>query len=131
MTEPQIGSIQLDRTVDHRRRHGTTALERFAEEAPHLVPLPRHPYDTARVLYREAVALHEKSNRDDTLLAAKAHLAYGNFLLDTGEPLKAREQLQRARITAAKLLPAGSTMLADYDTALAKARNASTTESGR
>jgi transposase len=42
----------LDRTVDHRRRHGTTVLERFAEEAPHLVPLPRHPYDTARVLYR-------------------------------------------------------------------------------
>jgi hypothetical protein len=42
----------LDVTVDHRRRHGTTALERFAGEAPHLLPLPRHPYDTARVLYR-------------------------------------------------------------------------------
>jgi hypothetical protein len=42
----------LDDTVDHRRRHGTTALERFADEAPHLLPLPRHPYDTARVLYR-------------------------------------------------------------------------------
>ena len=27
-------------------------LERFAEEAAHLSPLPRHPYDTARVLYR-------------------------------------------------------------------------------
>lgn len=38
--------------VDVRRRHGTTALERFAEEAPLLVPLPRHPYDTARVTYR-------------------------------------------------------------------------------
>jgi transposase len=38
--------------VDHRRRKGTTPLERFAEEAPHLVPLPRHPYDTARVVYR-------------------------------------------------------------------------------
>jgi len=42
----------LDRIVDHRKRRGTTALERFAEEAPHLVPLPRHPYDTARVVYR-------------------------------------------------------------------------------
>jgi transposase len=42
----------LDHTVDHRRRKGTSALERFANEAPHLVPLPRHPYDTARVLYR-------------------------------------------------------------------------------
>jgi transposase len=42
----------LDNVVDHRRRKGTTALERFAEEAPHLVPLPRHPYDTARVVYR-------------------------------------------------------------------------------
>lgn len=38
--------------VDVRKRHGTTALDRFAEEAPHLVPLPRHPYDTARVTYR-------------------------------------------------------------------------------
>ena len=42
----------VDTIVDHRRRRGTTALERFAEEAPHLVPLPRHPYDTARVVYR-------------------------------------------------------------------------------
>jgi transposase len=42
----------LDRIVDHRRRHGSTPLERFAEEQPHLVELPRHPYDTARVVYR-------------------------------------------------------------------------------
>ncbi len=27
-------------------------IELFAEEAPHLQPLPRHPYDTARVAYR-------------------------------------------------------------------------------
>jgi len=42
----------LDTIVDHRKRHGTTALQRFAEEAPHLVSLPSHPYDTARVVYR-------------------------------------------------------------------------------
>lgn len=42
----------LDGIVDPRRRHGHTCLERFAEEQPHLVPLPRHPYDTARVVYR-------------------------------------------------------------------------------
>lgn len=42
----------LDTIVDHRKRRGVTALERFAEEAPHLLPLPRHPYDTARVVYR-------------------------------------------------------------------------------
>jgi transposase len=44
----------LDNTVDHRRRRRTdpTPLDRFAEEAPHLLPLPRHPYDTARVVYR-------------------------------------------------------------------------------
>lgn len=42
----------LDTIVDHRKRHGLTALDRFAEEAPHLRPLPRHPYDTARVVYR-------------------------------------------------------------------------------
>lgn len=41
-----------DRIVDHRRRHGSTALERFRNESPHLLPLPRHPYDTARVIYR-------------------------------------------------------------------------------
>jgi transposase len=42
----------LDQIVDHRRRHKTTALERFTREREHLVPLPRHPYDTARVVYR-------------------------------------------------------------------------------
>jgi hypothetical protein len=42
----------LDRIVDHRRLGRSTALERFAEERAHLVPLPRHPYDTARVVYR-------------------------------------------------------------------------------
>jgi transposase len=42
----------LDSTVDQRRHKGSTALERFAQEAPHLLPLPLHPYDTARVVYR-------------------------------------------------------------------------------
>jgi transposase len=42
----------LDSVVDLRRRHGRTCLERFAEEKSKLVPLPRHPYDTARVAYR-------------------------------------------------------------------------------
>jgi transposase len=44
----------LDRIVDHRIKSKRTALERFAEEREHLVPLPRHPYDTARVVYRVA-----------------------------------------------------------------------------
>ncbi len=42
----------LDRIVDHRRYHKRTALERYAEEKEHLVRLPRHAYDTARVVYR-------------------------------------------------------------------------------
>jgi hypothetical protein len=42
----------LDRVVDPRKRHGQSALDRFREEAPHLRPLPKHPYDTARVTYR-------------------------------------------------------------------------------
>jgi transposase len=42
----------LDTIVDPRRRHGETALDRFTREREHLVPLPRHPYDTARVVYR-------------------------------------------------------------------------------
>jgi transposase len=42
----------LDHIVDHRRLDKRTALERFAEERDHLVALPRHPYDTARVVYR-------------------------------------------------------------------------------
>ena len=41
-----------DEIVDHRRRHKTTALERFETEREKLVSLPRHPYDTARVVYR-------------------------------------------------------------------------------
>jgi transposase len=42
----------LDRVVDHRVLERRTALERFADERDQLVPLPRHPYDTARVVYR-------------------------------------------------------------------------------
>jgi hypothetical protein len=42
----------LDTIVDQRTRHGRTPLDRFVEEREHLVPLPRHPYDTARVVYR-------------------------------------------------------------------------------
>jgi len=42
----------LDTIVDQRRRYGKTPLERFDQEREHLVPLPRHPYDTARVVYR-------------------------------------------------------------------------------
>ena len=42
----------LDAIVDHRVLEKRTALERFAEERDHLVALPRHPYDTARVVYR-------------------------------------------------------------------------------
>jgi transposase len=42
----------LDRVVDPRRRHGTSAIDRFQEEAGHLRKLPGHPYDTARVTHR-------------------------------------------------------------------------------
>jgi hypothetical protein len=42
----------LDRIVDHRTLEKRTAHERFADERAHLVPLPRHVYDTARVVYR-------------------------------------------------------------------------------
>ena len=45
-------AVWLDSIVDLRLRHKRTALERFAEERAHLVPRPRHPYDTARVVYR-------------------------------------------------------------------------------
>jgi transposase len=44
-----------ERTVLDEHRHKKlkrSALEVFPEEAPHLVPLPSHPYDTARVVYR-------------------------------------------------------------------------------
>lgn len=45
----------LDTVADLRplkRMKRRTRLELFAEEQPLLRPLPRHPYDTARVLYR-------------------------------------------------------------------------------
>jgi transposase len=42
----------LEHIVDHRKLDKRTALDRFAEERDRLVPLPRHPYDTARVVYR-------------------------------------------------------------------------------
>ncbi len=40
------------RVVDTRKRHGETALDRFAREQEALLSLPKHPYDTARVTYR-------------------------------------------------------------------------------
>jgi transposase len=42
----------LGHIVDQRKLKGRTALERFADEKPHLKTLPRHDYDTARVVYR-------------------------------------------------------------------------------
>lgn len=42
----------LNRIVDPRPRHGRSALDRFPEEASHLLKLPAHAYDTARVAYR-------------------------------------------------------------------------------
>ena len=42
----------LDHTADQRPYRKRTILERFIEERPHLRPLPAHPYDTARVIYR-------------------------------------------------------------------------------
>lgn len=42
----------LDTIADLRKRHGTTPLERFEQERPHLLALPSHHYDTARVAYR-------------------------------------------------------------------------------
>lgn len=45
-------STWLDNTADQRLYHKRTILDRFAEERPHLRPLPAHPYDTARVIYR-------------------------------------------------------------------------------
>ncbi len=47
--------VWMDQTADRRplrRGPKRSRLELFAEEQPHLVPLPRHPYDTARVVYR-------------------------------------------------------------------------------
>ncbi len=41
---------QADTRV-HRTTH-KRPLDAHAEELPHLLPLPRHPYDTARVVYR-------------------------------------------------------------------------------
>jgi transposase len=43
-----------DGTCDQRRRSQKepTPVERFAEEKPHLKPLPAHAFDTARVVYR-------------------------------------------------------------------------------
>lgn len=47
-------ALWMDEIADVRVPRGERVpiLERFAEEAPHLRPLPVHPYDTARVLYR-------------------------------------------------------------------------------
>lgn len=47
-------AVWMDTICDLRphKQLRTTAIERFPEEQPHLLPLPAHPYDTARVVYR-------------------------------------------------------------------------------
>lgn len=38
--------------ADRRRRYGETPLDRFVADKERLLPLPAHPYDTARASYR-------------------------------------------------------------------------------
>jgi transposase len=44
--------VHIEDERPQRRKQRRTPSELFAEEQPHLLPLPRHPYDTARVVYR-------------------------------------------------------------------------------
>jgi hypothetical protein len=47
--------LQWNLEVADVRLHGTTRMrpvDRFQEELPHLLPLPRQPYDTAEIAYR-------------------------------------------------------------------------------
>jgi len=44
----QVADVQIHRETRQR------PIDRYAEERPHLVPLPAQPYDTAQVLYRIA-----------------------------------------------------------------------------
>ena len=48
----QLAAWERDTCDQRRGKRKTTPLERFAEERSHLRPLPSHPYDTARVVYR-------------------------------------------------------------------------------
>jgi hypothetical protein len=47
-------AMWMDKTCDPRphRKLKRPRMELFAQEQPHLVSLPAHPYDTARVVYR-------------------------------------------------------------------------------
>src|SRR5690606_2040380 len=56
----------LATVIDVRGRVGATILDRFEQEKPHLLPLPAHPYDTARVAYRVCTIegyIHWQGNR--------------------------------------------------------------------
>jgi transposase len=44
----QVADVRLHRETKQR------PIDRYAEERPHLIPLPAQPYDTAQVLYRIA-----------------------------------------------------------------------------
>lgn len=44
----QVADVRLHRETNQR------PIDRYAEERPHLIPLPAQPYDTASVLYRIA-----------------------------------------------------------------------------
>lgn len=44
--QDEVSDVRVDRVRKQR------SIDLFEAEAPHLVPLPLHPYDTARVVYR-------------------------------------------------------------------------------
>lgn len=55
LDDMRVQLAQWERSTCDERPHKhdkSTPLSRFAEEQPHLRPLPRHAYDTARVVYR-------------------------------------------------------------------------------
>jgi len=55
LDDMRLQLAQWQRTTCDQRPHKhdkSTPLSRFVEEQPHLRPLPQHPYDTARVVYR-------------------------------------------------------------------------------
>jgi eukaryotic-like serine/threonine-protein kinase len=85
------------------------------------VRMARGEVEAARKLHEEALTIHGKAPNNDSLAAARAHLAYGDFLLATDDILQARKELQLARDTAMHFLHSGSTALEEYETALRNA----------
>lgn len=138
-TQSVLAQIERDMgLLDDALRDATQSLairrSAYGEHSPMIdrelltlasVRLARGEVAPARNLYREALAIADGEQTRGSLSAARIHLAWGRFLLATGQQAQARREIELAQKTAAHFLSPGSAALEVYNSALREAVKAS------